>query len=95
MGVDDLHFGDLLMVGTTGVTLASFTGGAIGHFNMTTSTTTGTTSPTPVADVLVGGNNSATYLAYDYDGTGISAIVVLDGVAASAFRDHYTMSSGL
>jgi hypothetical protein len=36
--------------------------------------------------VLVGGNNNATYLAYDYDGTGVSAIIVLDGVAASAYK---------
>jgi hypothetical protein len=85
LGVDELNFGDLLMVGTTGVTLDSFTGGAIGHFNTTTPSST-TSTPAPVADVLVGGNNNATYLAYDYDGTGVSAIIVLDGVAASAYK---------
>jgi hypothetical protein len=39
-----------------------------------------------VADVLIGGNDSATYLAYDHDGTGISAIITLDGVSASAYK---------
>ncbi len=68
---------------TTGLTLESFIGGAIGHFNTTTGTTT---TPQPVADVYVGGNTHATYLAYDYDGTGISAIVVLDGISASDYK---------
>ena len=86
-GVDELHFGNLHQVATSGVTLDSFTGGAIGHFNTTTSgSTASTTTPTPVADVFVGGNDHATYLAYDYDGVGISAIIVLDGVAASAYK---------
>ncbi|MCE2832725.1 MAG: hypothetical protein LW709_12050 [Oxalobacteraceae bacterium] len=39
-----------------------------------------------VADVFVGGNDSVTYLAYDHDGTGISAIITLDGVAASQYK---------
>lgn len=83
LGVDELNFGGLAEVATTGVTLESFIGGAIGHFNTTTGTTT---TPQPVADVYVGGNTHATYLAYDYDGTGISAIVVLDGISASDYK---------
>jgi hypothetical protein len=90
VGVDELNFGNLLKVGTSGVTLDSFTGGAIGHFNTTTSATT--TTPTPVADVLVGGNNNATYLAYDHDGIGVSAIVVLDGVSVSSYKSSVGLS---
>ena len=47
----------------------------------------GTTSTqVKVADVFVGGNDSVTYLAYDHDGTGISAIITLDGVSASQYK---------
>ena len=39
-----------------------------------------------VADVFVGRNNSVTYLAYDRNGTGISAIITLDCVSASQYK---------
>lgn len=83
LGVDELNFSGLSKVATTGVTLDSFIGGAIGHFNTATGATT---TPQPVADVFIGGNANATYIAYDYDGTGISAIVVLEGVSASDYK---------
>ncbi len=82
---DELNFGTLSKVVTTAKTLDGFISAAIDNFNTTSS---GTTSSQPVAEVFIGGNDSQTYLAYDYDGTGISAIIVLDGVSASAYKTH-------
>jgi hypothetical protein len=84
LGHDELNFDGLANVATTARTLDGFISSAISHFN--TSTPTGTVTPPLVADVLVGGNDQSTYLAYDHDGTGISAIIVLDGVSASQYK---------
>ncbi len=86
LGIDEVNFSGLLKVATTGVTLDSFTSSAIGHFNTSTASTTGTSTATPVADMLIGGNDRATYIAYDYDGVGISAIAILDGISASSYK---------
>ncbi len=84
LGHDELNFDGLANIATTARTLDGFISSAISHFN--TSTPTGTVTPPLVADVLVGGNDQSTYLAYDHDGTGISAIIVLDGVSASQYK---------
>ncbi len=84
IGDDELNFGGLSLVSTSAKTLESFISNALSNFNTTTSS--GTTTATPVAEVFIGGNDTATYLAYDHDGTGISAIIVLDGVSASAYK---------
>ncbi|MFN5354018.1 MAG: hypothetical protein ACK5BB_08525 [Burkholderiaceae bacterium] len=85
LGHDELHFDGLAGVATTARTLDGFVNSAINHFN--TGQVTGTTSSlNTVADVLIGGNDSTTYLAYDHDGTGISAIILLEGISASAYK---------
>ena len=84
IGEDELNFGGLSLVSTSAKTLDSFISSALSNFN--TATTSGTTTAPPVAEVFIGGNDTATYLAYDYDGTGISAIIVLDDVSASAYK---------
>jgi len=85
LGQDELHFEGLAGVSTTARTLDSFVNFAMNHFNTGIATGTPSTQFT-VADVLVGGNESTTYLAYDHDGTGISAIITLEGVSASAYK---------
>lgn len=82
---DELNFGTLSKVATTAKTLDGFISAAVDNFNTTAG---GTTTSQPVAEVFIGGNDSQTYLAYDYDGSGISAIIVLDGVSASAYKTH-------
>ena len=85
LGHDELHFDGLANVATTAKTLDGFINSAMNHFN--TGAVIGTTSTqVKVADVFVGGNDSVTYLAYDHDGTGISAIITLDGVSASQYK---------
>jgi hypothetical protein len=85
LGHDELHFDGLAGVATTARTLDGFVNSAINHFN--TGQVTGTTSSlNTVADVLIGGNDSTTYLAYDHDGRGISAIIMLEGISASAYK---------
>jgi hypothetical protein len=84
IGEDELNFGGLSLVSTSAKTLESFISSALSNFNTTTSS--GTTTTTPVAEVFIGGNDTATYFAYDHDGTGISAIIVLDDVSASAYK---------
>jgi hypothetical protein len=85
LGHDELHFDGLANVATTARTLDGFINSAMNHFN--TGSATGTPSTQfKVADVFVGGNDSVTYLAYDHDGTGISAIITLEGVAASQYK---------
>jgi hypothetical protein len=85
MGHDELNFEGLASVSTTARTLDGFVNFAMNHFNTGAATGTPSTQFT-VADVLVGGNESTTYLAYDHDGTGISAIITLEGVSASAYK---------
>ncbi|MFM8462711.1 MAG: hypothetical protein ACKOA0_01200, partial [Burkholderiaceae bacterium] len=85
LGQDELHFEGLAGVSTTARTLDGFVNFAINHFNTGVATGAPSTQFT-VADVLVGGNESTTYLAYDHDGTGISAIITLEGVSASAYK---------
>ncbi len=85
IGHDELHFDGLASVATTARTLDGFINSAMNHFN--TGAVVGTTSTQfKVADVFVGGNDNVTYLAYDHDGTGISAIITLDGVSASQYK---------
>ena len=85
LGHDELHFDGLANVATTARTLDGFINSAMNHFN--TGSATGTPSTQfKVADVFVGGNDNVTYLAYDHDGTGISAIITLDCVSASQYK---------
>jgi hypothetical protein len=85
LGHDELHFDGLAGVATTATTLDGFVNSAINRFN--TGQVTGTTSSlNTVANVLIGGSDSTTYLAYDHDGTGISAIIMLEGISASAYK---------
>ena len=91
LGQDELNFDGLAKVASTAKTFDGFLLSTMSHFN--TASASGTTSAqTKVADVFVGGNDSATYLAYDYDGTGISAIITLDGVSASQYKTANGMS---
>ncbi|NDC07916.1 MAG: hypothetical protein EBZ75_01025, partial [Oxalobacteraceae bacterium] len=91
LGQDELNFDGLAKVASTAKTFDGFLLSTMNHFN--TASASGTTSAqTKVADVFVGGNDSATYLAYDYDGTGISAIITLDGVSASQYKTANGMS---
>jgi filamentous hemagglutinin len=66
---------------------------AIPRFN--TATPAAGTTPTLVSKVLVGGDVDTTYLAYDIDGTGISAVVVLDQVGFKDYMAKYSTSVGL
>ena len=85
LGQDELNFDGLANVATTAKTLDGFINLAMSHFNMVSGTGTPSTQ-LKVADVLVGGNDSATYIACDHDGTGISAIITLDGISASQYK---------
>jgi hypothetical protein len=85
LGHDELHFDGLAGVATTATKLGDFVDSAINRFN--TGQVTGTPSSlNTVANVLIGGSDSTTYLAYDHDGTGISAIIMLEGISASAYK---------
>ena len=92
---DALHFGSLQSIqAATGVTttLSGFTSAALAHFN----TETGDNA-VPVTGVLVGGSSvqDKTFIAYDIDGTGISAIIELDNVDPEVFLNAYRTANGL
>ena len=92
LDTDVLHFGNL-----TGVeyelgisSLSTFTSAALEHFNLNA-------QGTPVAGIFAGGTSglNKTFIAYDLDGTGISAIIELDGVKVTDFVNHYQTANGL
>ena len=88
LDVDELHFGNLVGLDyETGITTVSaFTSTALDHFN-----------GAPGAAVFAGGsqNGNTTFIAYDLDGSGVSAIIVLDGVNINDFAHKYQTATGL
>ncbi len=92
---DALHFGNLQGIqaadGLT-TTLTGFMNSALEHFNMD-----GGDEAVPVTGVLVGGSLvlDKTFIAYDIDGSGITAIIELDNVDPEAFLNAYRTANGL
>ncbi len=92
LDADSLYFGTVSgLEFETGITsLNAFTSAALDHFN------TGAQG-TPVSAVFAAGSSTLnkTFVAYDIDGSGISAIIELDGVKLNDFVNHYQTSNGL
>ncbi len=84
---DALHFGSLPGIDLeTGFTsLSAFTSSALSHF-----------SP-GAPGVFAGGSTGLdkTFIAYDIDGSGVTAIIELDGVGVHDFVNHYQTANGL
>ncbi len=93
LDADGLHFGNLQGVESEFAlpTLGAFTAAALEHFN------TGGAAAAPVSGIFAGGSNGLdkTFIAYDIDGIGVTAIIELDGVSLDEFMKNYQTANGL